>query len=74
MMMRGAMTSPNQPQLWKMAQQGSGMGMDPKQQVMMAMLQQQLAKAGGQMTGGGVPIIQRTDPMAAFDLYGNPRV
>jgi len=66
------MGSPNQVPLWKMAQQGNGM--DPKQQIMMAMLQQQLAKAGGQLAGGGGAPMQQPGLMVpGFDLYGNPQ-
>lgn len=66
------MGSPNQAPLWKMAQQGRGMGMDPKQQVMMAMLARQLAQAGHNLAGGAPAPMQRDHAMVpGFDLYGN---
>lgn len=59
-----------QPPWWRVAQANTqSFTGDPKNQVMMALLSQQLAKMGQAM---GPQPIQRRDNMAAFDLYGMP--
>ena len=59
------------PPWWKVAQSNAkGALGDPKQQIAMAMLTQQLSKMGNSMQPQPM---QRRDPLAGFDLYGNPQ-
>lgn len=62
------------PPWWKVTQANTQQAMgDPKQRVMMAMLMQQLGKAGQGLAGGAPG--QMAGPQAmipGFDLYGMP--
>jgi hypothetical protein len=57
------------PPMWRVARANMGQAMkDPKTQVAMAMIAQQMARMGQ----GNTAPMQRSNPMAGFDLYGNP--
>ena len=77
--MLSAFDNPNQPPMmspesqsppfWRVAQANRNDFMkDPKAQIALAMMQQQLAKMGGMGGGGMMP---QRNPMAGFDPNGN---
>lgn len=63
------------PPWWRVAQSNAkGFSADPKNQVAMAMLAQQLSKMGPGMSGMGLQQPQAGSHLMVpgFDLYGNP--
>ena len=62
------------PSMWDKMRANAGDAMkDPRSQVAMAMLMQQMAKAGQNLAGGPPSGMRRPQMnMPGFDIYGNP--